>query len=400
MKNKIISRISVIAIVGLLFASIVGCEKNKVAVSGVSLDKTTLSVEVGKTSQLTATVAPGDAEDKTVTWKSSDATIASVSATGLVKGEKVSATAVTITVTTKDGAKTANCAVTVTPDPGAVTGVKLAVADKADVQLAVDGTKKINPPTVEPATATDKTVKWSSRDETIASVGTDGTVTAKKLGVVYILVSANSDATKKDSVKVSVVVPITSITFKQPSLNIRKSSTYTLQDAIDYGYLAIEPADAKNRETPIVTSSTASVTVDQATKTLRATGEIGTEVAVITVSSHFTAAPPVAPGTIKVNITTAPVAGTKITSIKFNPITKTVKVGEEYSLAQAIQDGILTIKPPTYDEKIFIVTTTKWGVVVDSDGKKFVAKAVGDVTLKVTNADFTIFGEIVITVKP
>ncbi len=67
---------------------------------------------VGANETLTATVAPTNATDKTVTYKSSDATIASVDSKGKVTGVK--AGTADITVTTKDGSKTAKCTVTVT----------------------------------------------------------------------------------------------------------------------------------------------------------------------------------------------------------------------------------------------------------------------------------------------
>jgi len=485
MKNKIISKISMIALVGLLFASVVGCDKKNavtgvsldkttlsvevgktsqlmatvaptdaddktvtwsssdatvasvsatglvtgvkvsatavtitvttkdgaktakcavtvtaapvttVAVTGVSLDKTTLSVVVGKTSQLMATVAPTDASDKTVTWKSSDATIASVSATGLVTGVKVSATAVTITVTTKDGAKTATCAVTVTADPGAVTGVKLAAADKADVQLAVNGTKKINPPTVEPTTATDKTVMWSSKDATIASVGTDGTVTAKKLGEVYILVSATSDATKKDSVKVSVVVPITSITFKNPSIDLRTTEKYNLRDAEVAGYLTIVPSATANRETPsIVSSDPTKVKIDLTTFTLEAKGAKGVDVATVTVKSNITTA---ATGSVKINITDY----LAITNIAFKaPKTKTVAVNTTYTIAQAIGDGTLIVTPTNYNELINATSSDPTIVSVNLISKELKALKAGTVTITLTAGhDATIKDTITVTVQ-
>ena len=73
--------------------SLAGCRKSNsgsktVEVTDVSLDKETLELEVGKTATLTATVSPDDATDKTVTWSSSAATIASVSTAGLVTGVK------------------------------------------------------------------------------------------------------------------------------------------------------------------------------------------------------------------------------------------------------------------------------------------------------------------------
>ena len=80
-------------------------------VTGVSLNKNTLSLFVGGTEQLTATIEPDNATNKSVTWSSSNADVATVSNQGLVTA-KTAGTA-TITVTTNDGTKTANCTVTV-----------------------------------------------------------------------------------------------------------------------------------------------------------------------------------------------------------------------------------------------------------------------------------------------
>lgn len=82
-----------------------------VAVSGVTLDKETVSLQVGLTVKLTAAVSPANAADKSVTWASSDPSIATV-ADGVVTGTGVGTA--TITVTTTDGNKTASCEVTVT----------------------------------------------------------------------------------------------------------------------------------------------------------------------------------------------------------------------------------------------------------------------------------------------
>jgi formylglycine-generating enzyme required for sulfatase activity len=82
-----------------------------VAVSGVSLDKDTLSLYIGDSGTLTATVSPANAANQNVSWSSNDITVATVNA-GLVTG--VAAGTADITVTTEDGNFTADCTVTVT----------------------------------------------------------------------------------------------------------------------------------------------------------------------------------------------------------------------------------------------------------------------------------------------
>lgn len=90
-----------------------------VAVTGVSVNPTTSSITVNGTSQLTANVLPTNATNKNVTWTSSNATIATVSSTGLVTGK--TAGNASITVTTQDQGKTASCAITITVNNSGIT---------------------------------------------------------------------------------------------------------------------------------------------------------------------------------------------------------------------------------------------------------------------------------------
>ena len=83
-----------------------------VNVTSVSLSQTEATLNIGETLTLTPTVLPDNAMDKTVTWASSDETVATV-ADGVVTA--VAAGTATITVTTTDGAKTATCTITVSP---------------------------------------------------------------------------------------------------------------------------------------------------------------------------------------------------------------------------------------------------------------------------------------------
>ena len=82
-------------------------------VTGISLNSTSLSLEVGTWEQLTSIIAPANATNKNVTWTSSNEAIVKVNDNGIVSG--IAAGTATITVRTEDGGYTATCAVTVTP---------------------------------------------------------------------------------------------------------------------------------------------------------------------------------------------------------------------------------------------------------------------------------------------
>lgn len=86
-----------------------------IAVTGVTVSPTTVNKAAGLNQQLTATVAPSNATNTSVTWSSSNTAVATVNTNGLIT--TLSAGTATITVTTVSGSKTATCAVTVTAAP-------------------------------------------------------------------------------------------------------------------------------------------------------------------------------------------------------------------------------------------------------------------------------------------
>lgn len=82
-----------------------------IPVTGVSLDKTSLTMTEGDTQTLTATITPFNATDQSVTWSSSNTLVATVSPLGVVAAK--AAGYATITVKTNDGGKTADCSITI-----------------------------------------------------------------------------------------------------------------------------------------------------------------------------------------------------------------------------------------------------------------------------------------------
>ena len=151
-----------------------------VPVTSVTLDKTTLTMTEGDTQTLTATVKPDDATDKTVTWTSSNTSVAKV------EGGKVTAISQgTATITAKAGDKTATCAVTVEKKVVPVTSVTI---DKTEITMTEGDTQTLTA-TVKPDDATDKTVTWTSSNTSVAKVE-GGKVTAVAQGTATITAKA------------------------------------------------------------------------------------------------------------------------------------------------------------------------------------------------------------------
>lgn len=184
------------------------------AVTSIKLDKSSVTLKIGETSQLTATVSPADATDKTVTYSTSNSTVATVSSSGKI-------TAVgggTATITAKAGGKTATCKVTVTV---AQTGITASGSTSKTVEMG--GTLKLKVTKV-PADATDDySVSWSVADTSIATVSANGTVKGLSLGTTTVTAKSNGWTV---TYKITVTEPVTeSSTEKEPSSGDDTSAT-------------------------------------------------------------------------------------------------------------------------------------------------------------------------------
>ena len=169
-------------------------EPETIAPTKITLDKSSVSLSIGKTSTIKATVLPDNATNKTVTWSSANARIATVSGGKITA---VSAGSTTITAKTYNG-KSATVKVTVIK-PVAATGIKINTQG-ASIKVGKIYTLTA---TVLPSNATDKTVTWSSSNKSVATVSSKGVVTGKSSG--FATITAKTHNGKTASVIISVV---------------------------------------------------------------------------------------------------------------------------------------------------------------------------------------------------
>ena len=154
----------------------------KMGVTGLKLNKSSVDILKGKTYQLKGTVTPSDATNKQLNWISSDTSVATVNSKGVVTAKKVGKA--TITCKAKDGSGIkANCTVTVKQP---VTSITL------DYSTASAYTGMTLPLTakVSPSNAANKKVTWKSSNTAVATVNSNGVVTAKKAGTATITCTA------------------------------------------------------------------------------------------------------------------------------------------------------------------------------------------------------------------
>lgn len=191
------------------------------------------NIRVGGGVTLKATVLPNTTSDKAVVWSTSDASVATVSANGYVKG--VRAGSCTITCQSKTFPEVyAQIDVTVYAPVTSITfnEKKPSVAVGRSIALSW---------TVKPQDATDSSVSFSTNKPDVVSVSDDGIVTGLKRGECYVYATANDGSGKKATIRVTVTQPVTGVTMKYTSQNVGLNK-YTTNTAI------LEPANADNKK--------------------------------------------------------------------------------------------------------------------------------------------------------
>ena len=309
---------------------VVKVSKKTIPVESIELNKTSLNLTEGESETLTATLKPDNATDKTVTWSSSDSAIASVE-NGNVTAHKEGIA----TITAKAGDKSATCIVSVSKNDIPVESIflnltSLTIEEGQTAQLIAS---------INPSNASDRTLTWSSDNESVATVNQEGWVTAIKTGTANISAHAGG---KTASCRVTVtdkVIPVTSVMLNKTTLSLEKGKSETL-------IATVKPDDATDKTVSWSSSDNVIATVDQNGKVTANKG--GT--AIIKASS----------GSITASCTVT--VSVPVKSITINYTYIGIIVGETISLTA-------TVNPDDADEKTVTWSSSNTAIAsVDGDG--------------------------------
>lgn len=329
-----------------------------VKVSRITLSASTgLALTKGQTQKLTATVAPANATNQAVTWKTSDKNVATVSENGLVTA--VGGGDATITCTAKDGSNVkATCKVTVTVP---VSGIQLSQTSAA---LTVGDTLTLTK-TIYPSDATNQAVTWTSSSDAVASVDSNGKITAKTAGSAMITCKSVSDnsvvgicnVTVKAKVQTPSEIKVNKITLNKTTASVTKGKTLQLT-------ATVTPGNATKKEVKWSTSNK--------------------NVAMVSPSGLVTAK---SAGTATITCTAQDGSGVKATckiTVK-NPVVKVTKVTLNKTTATLAPKETLTLKatvaPTNATNKAVTWKSSNTKIATVSSSGKVTAKAAGTVTI-------------------
>lgn len=224
----------------------------------VAVSPASLTLAEGKAATLKAAVSPANTDDTTVLWASADENVATVSKRGVVTGVSLGDTVITATCRDNENA-TFLVPVSVLK---LATGVSFG-QDTYDVVLG--GTVQLSQ-TVLPATTSNQAVTYKTSSKKIATVDTNGLVTALKGGTATITVTTADGSRKSDTATVRVIVPVTGVSY--PRSDVRVGQGY-------YGHVTVNlaPSDATNHNMTWVSEDPSIADVSGTTNTVKIEGK-------------------------------------------------------------------------------------------------------------------------------
>ena len=314
-----------------------------IIVTSVSLDNTSLSLEIGESYTLVVTVSPSNATDKSITWSSTNSSVAAVS-DGKVTAKSEGTT--TITAEAHNG-KTASCTVTVNEPAPEVIEVTSVSLNKTSLTLEIGESETLTA-TVLPSNATDKSVTWTSSDKSVVTV-INGRITAVGAGAATITAKTSNGKTAICSIIVKEPAPeiieVTSVSLNKTSLTLEIGASETLT-------ATVLPSNATDKS---VTWTSSDQSVAMVVNGKITAIESGTTTITATTSNGKTAS-----CTITVNEPAPEVI--EVASVLLNKTSLTLEIGESETI-------IATVLPNNATDKSVTWTSSDQSVATVANGK-------------------------------
>lgn len=219
-----------------------------VPVISATLSQASITLTEGNDTRLQVELLPTTAADKTVTWSSSDTSIATVTADGTVKAVKAGTAVITCT-STVNPAVSATCTVTVEKPFIAVTGLEV-----QPTKLTIVESTSYKGLTVKvlPDDATDKSVTWKTADTTIATLD-KLTLTAVKAGTTAVVCTSRSNSAVSKSIDIEVTAAAVTVSKETLTLTEGEEEALTCR---------VTPAEVSTQKVTWETSDATVATVD------------------------------------------------------------------------------------------------------------------------------------------
>lgn len=213
----------------------------------VANDYQHMGLFVGGSGKIRYSVLPGNSTNTNVTFKSLNEKVATVDANGVVTG--VSEGNADIVITTEEGGFEAKCTVRV--DGIDARGIER-VGDKT-VTMGLNQTRQLQVK-ITPSDTTNKNVQWTSSNNSVATVDSNGVVTSKNSGSTIITATTHNGL--KTEFFIEVETPVTNITLNSNEINLNPGGTFKLDATVN-------PSNASNKNIKWISANESIATVDQ-----------------------------------------------------------------------------------------------------------------------------------------